>query len=158
MFEESVEGFVLRWKPYAASAVLFSRTEGSPLLECLAGGVILQAFERTGPYRAHPGPARLILNPTADRLTVHDSGDKRLETLGISRLRASGLVLLREGQMLVVDAGVPLVVGVDGDLPDDLASGSWVSFESHAPVHAFVVDDRPAPVQRRARADESELV
>lgn len=139
MFEESVESFITQWRPYAADAALFAHTEGSPLLECCAAGAIFGVFERTGPYTAHSGPAKLILHLMAEQVEPLEEPERRLEVVGPSRLKVTGLVVLRQGQMLVVDAGVPLVVGSFGALSDTLAAGDWVTVKGLAPVHGFVV-------------------
>lgn len=137
--EESVEGFIIQWKPYAASVELFARPEGSPLLECLAGDRVLHVFERTNPYISGTGQARLIINPVAERIEKSDQTEKLVSVTGLSELRATGIVLQRWGKMVVVDAGIPLVVGVHEGLPDDVAAGDWLSFQSLAPIHGFVI-------------------
>lgn len=139
MFEESVETFITQWRPYAADAVLFAATEGSPLLECEAGGAIFGVLERTGPYSARSGPAKLIVHLMAEGVTLSEARERRLEVLGSSRLRGVGVVVLRQGRMVVVDAGAPLVVGSFAALPDELAAGDWVEVTGLAPVHGFVV-------------------
>lgn len=136
-----------RFSPFAATVELFSRTEGSPLLECRAADAIFQVFERTGPYLAPPGCAHVILNPTVEALEPSSEGSKQIEPIGLSRIRAEGVVLGREQLFLVVDAGVPLVVSVLGGVDDGVASGDWVAFSSEAPVHAFVLPKR-RPVAR----------
>lgn len=148
MFEDSPEAFVARFRTFAATVELFSHVEGSPLIECRAGGAIVQLFERTGPYLSLPGPGRVILNPTTEALEASEDGSKLFETAGLGRVRAQGMVLAREPAFAVVDAGVPLVVGVHGGVGDDVASGDWVTFESEAPMHGFVL-----PPSRRQRAD-----
>ncbi|MFO7545037.1 MAG: hypothetical protein R6W77_06035 [Trueperaceae bacterium] len=72
-----------------------------------------------------------------------------LEVDGVSRMQARGRVVEREGQFLVVDAGVPLVVGVQGAVPEQAVPGAWVRFRNVAPMHGFVLDD-----ERRRRATE----
>src|SRR5690606_21462225 len=87
-------------------------------IECRVGGGVVQVFERTGPYLSRPGPAKLIVNPTARELRPAEAGEApRLEPLGLSRLAAVGRVVEREGQVVVVDAGAPLVVTVDAPVP-----------------------------------------
>lgn len=147
MFEDSPEAFVQRWRPYAAQVELFAHTEGSPLLELATDHAVLQVLERTGPYLATPGPATAILNPTTDRLGADAAPGKELEASGVASLRARGLVLLRDDPFVVVDAGVPLVVGVEGDLPE-VGPGDWVEFESRAPVHGFLIPPSKRPVAR----------
>lgn len=139
MFEESVESFITQWRPYAADVTLFAHTEGSPLLECGAGGVIFGVFERTAPYAAHSGPAKLILHLSAEQLNPCEARSGRLEVVGPSQLRATGLIVLRQGQLVVIDAGVPLVVGSFTPLPDTLAAGDWVEVSGLPPVHGFLV-------------------
>lgn len=139
MFEESVESFLAQWRPYAASVQLFAHTEGSPLLECSAAGVIFGVFERTGPYSARPGAAQLILHPVTERVEKTELRERCLKVTGLSRLHVRGLVLLRRARMVVVDAGVPLVIGSFAELPDDVAAGDWLRFDTLPPVHGFVV-------------------
>lgn len=138
MFEESIESFITQWKPYAATVQLFPHTEGSPLLEVGAAGCIFHVFERTGPYHALSGTAQLIINPVTEQVTKAEGAGKQLDVLGVSRLRVKGLVLLVRSSMVVVDAGVPLVVGVFAGT-DDVALGDWLEFESVAPVHGFLL-------------------
>jgi hypothetical protein len=148
VFEESPDGFMARWREHAASVHVFSRTEGLPLLECEAGGAILQMLERTGPYIAPPGNARVIINPTAARVQVHGSGQRSLEATGIGQLRGCGLISRRDDPFLVIDAGAPLVLGVQEELPAAATAGMWVSFEAVPPIHAFVVREvRAAPLR-----------
>ena len=139
MFEESVETFIVRGRPFTTDVRLFGRVEGSPLLEVDVNGTILQVLERTGPYRAVPGKARMILNLTAERLEVVGAGSKQIDVTGISKARVSGVVILREENMVVVDGGVPLVVGVHEDLKDHVAAGDVVAFDGVPPIHGFLV-------------------
>jgi hypothetical protein len=139
MFEDSVEGFIVRWQHYAANVELFSYTEGSPLIECKADKAILHIFERTGPYHIEPGLAKVVLNPTVEDVQLSRAQERRMDVIGISRVRIGGLVLSHEAPFIIVDAGVPLVVSVQGDLPTLPIEGTWVSCESIAPVHGFVL-------------------
>lgn len=139
MFEESVEGFIVRWRGYANPAKLYSHIEGSPLLECHIEGHILNVFERTNPYASLPGNIQLIVNPTAQRVDKPDDLSKKLEVTGISQVHACGLVLVRNEQTVVIDAGFPLVVSVFDPLPDDVAAGDWLEFQSLNPIHGFVL-------------------
>lgn len=154
MFEESVESFITQWRPYAADVTLFPHTEGSPLLECRAGDAIFGVLERTGPYAAPIGAAKLILHVMVEAVYTIDEQTRSLEVSGPSRLHASGVVLLREGQMVVLDAGAPLVVGSFAPLPDDLAAGSWVSLAALPPVHGFLV---PKVLRSALAATDSEI-
>jgi hypothetical protein len=139
VFEESVESFLTQWRPYAADVILFPRTEGSPLLECRAAGVIFGVLERTGPYTAPVGPAKLILHLNTEAVVSCNVQEKKLEVLGPSRLQATGLIVLRQQQMVIIDAGTPLVVGSFAPLLDTLAAGDWVTVAALPPVHGFVV-------------------
>jgi hypothetical protein len=154
MFEESVETFIVRWRPFTTAVRLFSRTEGSPLLECEVAGTILQVLERTGPYLSIPGDARMILNITTDRLEVVSARQKRIESTGIGAVRVAGVVLLREEDMIVVDGGAPLVVGVHEPLADSVAAGDFVVFDAIPPIHGFVVSSDARGSQSGASQDE----
>jgi len=146
--EESVEHFVLQWKPYAMRVQCFARAEGSPLLEVRLPGRIVHVFERTNPYLLPPGPAMLILNPIAEQLTPTEAGTPGLEVIGLSRLRAWGRILLRQPHTVVIDAGTPLVVSVLAGVPAFMTVGDMVAFASLAPIHGFALPPEkqlPAP-------------
>ena len=143
MIEESVEGFIQRYRPYAAPVEVLPHLEGSPLLECVLGTTVVQVLERTAPYLARPGRMRLILNPTAASLTRSAEGRKELLAPALGRIRATGLVLGLEERVLIVDAGAPLVVSLETPAPADLTLGEWVAFESTAPIHGFVLPPEP---------------
>ncbi len=149
MIEESPEAFIQRWRRHAAGAQLFSRTEGSPLLECRLGDALVQLFERTGPYVARPGPARVVVNPSTTAFEPAEPGQRAIEATGLGMIRASGLVVERDGRSVVLDCGVPLVVSLlepEGELPED---GRFVRFESVGPIHGFVVPSDSARGGRR---------
>lgn len=150
MIEDSVEGFVARWRAHAASGTAFGRAEGSPLLEVAVGHAVLQTLERTGPYGAPTGPIRFILHAMTDALVPTSSEERRLQAVGLARLELTGTVVARDGALSVVDAGAPVVVGVDDGgvdgSDDDLDArdvgpeiGAWVTCVSFAPLHAFVL-------------------
>ena len=143
MVEESPESFISKWRRHAAEVELFAHTEGSPMLECRCGGVIMQLFERTGPYQSRPGTALVIINPVIAELLVMPGSPQQplVENLGVSRIRLSGTIVERDGRNLVVQAGLPLVVSSLVALPEDAQVGAGVSITSIAPVHAFVVAD-----------------
>lgn len=145
---------MVRWRPFTTAVRLFSRTEGSPLLECEVAGTILQVLERTGPYLSTPGPARMILNVTADRLEVVGTRQKRIESTGIGAVRVAGVVLLREEDMVVVDGGAPLVVGVHEALADSVAAGDFVVFDAVPPIHGFLVSSDARGDRSGAPEDE----
>lgn len=150
MLEDSPEGFASRWSRYAAEVELFPRTEGNPLIECRAGDVMLQLFERTGPYLSRPGARRVIIHPLTDAVERLEPGvEPTLLANGISSLQAQGTVVATEGEFLVVDAGVPLVVGVRGEPLSGLRVGDSVRVDCPAPVHGFVLSSS-APRQVEA--------
>ena len=151
-FEDSIEGFISQWKPYAATVQLFSRTEGNPLLECGAAGKIFHVLERTGPYQVGPGSAQIIVSAVTEKVEKATETRKRLEVSGLSRVHAQGPILLRQQRTVVVDAGIPLVVGVFAGLPDDVAAGDWLEFTSLPPLHGFVT----SRVQRPLLSEQSE--
>ena len=152
MIEESPEAFIQRWRAHAADVQLFPRTEGSPLLECLAGGSILQLLDRTGPYVASgAGRRHVILNPMVEALEPNLDGVSGLEVSGLGALAGSGRVVMCEGRMSVVDCGgVPFVVAVVGDDAQELEAGGYVRFTALPPVHGFVVPEERSSQRRDA--------
>ncbi|MEX2536511.1 MAG: hypothetical protein WD273_13020 [Trueperaceae bacterium] len=148
MFEESPDGFISRWRSHAAFVQIFSRTEGLPLLELEAGGAIFQVLERTGPYLAPPGNAKAIINATVDSVEIHTGGRKFVEAASIGHMRGCGIVTLREDPFLVLDVGVPLVVGFQGRVAAEVMPGVWVSFEALPPIHGFVLHEPRSTVPR----------
>jgi hypothetical protein len=150
MIEDGPDAFMKRWSGFAGSATLFARPEGSPLLEAGIGATVVQLLERTNPYLAVPGPARLLVNPTATRLERLDAPRTELSVPSRGALAGAGEVLERDGRIAVIDAGWPLVVA----LPDDDAGaeeGAFVAFEAEAPIHGFVLppERRSAPISGR---------
>ncbi len=83
--------------------------------------------------------ARIIINPMADAVTVAGGGITALEATGLSRLHGSGLVVATEDRVLVVDVGVPLVIGVGSEIAATIASGDWVTFDTVPPIHGYLV-------------------
>ncbi|MFN2321527.1 MAG: hypothetical protein ABR510_01025 [Trueperaceae bacterium] len=141
MIEDSVEGFVARWRAHAVHATAFARAEGSPLLELGIGDAVVQTLERTGPYLAPTGPVQVVLHAMTRGFEPATPDERRLGSSGLGRLEVAGVVVEREGAVAVIDAGHPLVVGLDdpageAGLPE---VGAWVSCVSMAPVHAFVL-------------------
>jgi hypothetical protein len=155
MIEDSPEGFIHRWRSFAAEVRLFARTEGSPLLECMADGVILQLLDRSGPYASGPGLRHVILNPMVERLTAAEEETPALEVTGLGQLRGTGRVIGGEGEFTVVDCGVPLVVAVMDEAAERFEEGRYVSFEGLPPVHGFVVPESSRS-QRREAAESTD--
>lgn len=162
MIEDSVEGFVARWRAHAARATAFARAEGSPLLELEVGGAVVQTLERTGPYAAPAGAIRVILHAVTERFEpVEPLADveRHLHAVGLAAFEAQGPVLERDGPVVVLDAGVPVVVGLDPGATSGRAAassevampevGAWVRCVGLAPAHAFVLPPE------RARVDQT---
>ncbi len=176
MIEESPESFISRWRAHAADVELFPRTEGSPLLEALAGDALVHLFERTGPYLGRPGPAKVIIQPVTDGMEHAEDGSVLgVEVTGLGRFVACGRVLEVEGRIVVVDAGVPLVVALlDLEPPEDegprweghrrqeahvqpFRPGELVRFTNLPPAHGFVVpqDRRSGGRRQHEHHDDS---
>lgn len=141
VFEESTENFTARWRSEAADVRIFPRVENDPMLELEAGGVILQALERTGPYLPQVGPGRAIIHAFAQAVEQGPEGACQTEVTGISRARFQGRVTRREPGFLVVDVGFSLVAGFLEEPGDDVQVGSHVQFEALPPLHAFILVD-----------------
>jgi len=141
MIEDSPEAFVQRWRRHAAEVQLFPRTEGSPLLECMAAGTIVQLLDRSGPYTSGPGPRRVILNAMVDRLEPAVDEHASLEVAGLGKLRGTGRVVDHEGGITVIDCGVPVVVAVMDAAAEPFDEGRHVTFDVLPPVHGFVLPD-----------------
>jgi hypothetical protein len=148
VIEESVEGFVARWRTHAVRATAFARAEGSPLLELGIGDAVLQTLERTGPYLAPTGPVRVVLHAMTRGFEPAGQGERRLAGAGLGRLELAGAVVERDGPLVVIDAGYPVVVGLDDPAGEALPPGvgTWVGCVSLAPVHAFVLPPERARV------------
>ncbi len=146
MLEDSVENFILQWKTYAATVKVYPKTEGSPLLECFANNQVFYLFERTNPYESSVGTKQVIIHPVAKHLQLTTETKKEISTTDVSELEATGLIIDRSKYMVVVDAGVPLVVGYKEPLPDEVVTGEWLELTSTRPIHGFVV-----PVERQDR-------
>ena len=159
MVEESPESFISKWRRHAAQVELFAHTEGSPLLECGFGDVVMQLFERTGPYQSRPGAALVIINPVIEELRVMSGPQQapHVESVGLSRIRLIGTIVERDGRSLVVQAGVPLVVSSLTGLPEEARVGAEVSVTSIAPVHAFVVADHVTTTERNSERHDDLL-
>lgn len=133
-----------RWRAHATEGVAFARAEGSPLLEVALGDAVVQLFERTGPYEAPVGPVRLVVHAVAAHWSLEEAAAPSLAALGPARLRVVGRVVDRDDDLVVIDAGVPVVLGLD---PADGAAprpepGFWLSCETLAPAQAFVLRER----------------
>ncbi|GGM55097.1 hypothetical protein GCM10008956_33790 [Deinococcus arenae] len=139
--ETSERDFAARYAEFAAQGTLYPSREGSPLLEFGVAGRVLYLFDRSGPYAAQPGPARLVVHGVVEDGGLHrlDSGDhqEQVQTLGVSGVEGRGRVLAVWRQGLVVQARLPLVLGSFTPLPD-VQVGDWVAFRTMPPLHGFV--------------------
>ena len=141
MLETSVEDFVSRFADAAAAGQLYPQPEGSPLMEFVAGGRTLYLFDRTGPYTAKPGEARVIVHGTLARFAKVGSTEAKLSVVGVSGVEGVGQIIrLASRYTAVVQARVPLVLSSFNPLPP-LNVGEWLSFETQPPLHGFLVTE-----------------
>lgn len=140
--ETSEREFAARYAEFAAEGLLYPVREGSPLLEFGVAGRVLYLFDRSGPYAAQPGPARLVVHGVLEdgalqRLPSGVNGEQ-LQVVGVSGVEGRGEVLAVQRQVVVVRARLPLVLGSFGPLPD-LQVGDRVSFRTAPPLQGFLV-------------------
>jgi hypothetical protein len=141
MLETSVEDFVSRYREDAAEGELYPQPEGSPLMEFVSGGRALYLFDRTGPYTARPGPARVIVHATMSAFERLEVGAAKLSLVGVSGAQGVGQVTrLVSAYTVVVSARLPLVLSSFERLPE-LKVGDWLSFETQPPLHGFLVTE-----------------
>ncbi|MEX2503111.1 MAG: hypothetical protein WD336_12105 [Trueperaceae bacterium] len=142
MIEDGPDLTMQRWRAHAADVTLFARPEGSPLLEAQVAGTCLQLFERTNPYAAPPGPARVLIDATGRVVGPGDADAPALEVPRRGALAGNGRVVERDGDAAIVDVGAPLLL----HLPEDAGEvpvGTWLRFEADPPLHAFVLPTAP---------------
>lgn len=139
--ENSEQEFLERYAPYAVAGTLSPQVEGSPLMEFSAAGRVLYLFDRTGPYTASAGQARVVvhglldLEGTAVLPTAPDSA--QLTSLGVSAVEGSGQVLLVSRRTWVVQSRLTLVLSSMTGLPA-VNVGQWISFRTLPPLHGFL--------------------
>jgi hypothetical protein len=155
--EESVEGFISQFRPYAATVEILPKTEGSPLLEIVVIQKVLHLLERTAPYQSKPGKAQIILNPMVNTLEKSPESVKTITVPALSKMHVQGVVLELHAQTAIVDAGVPLVVTMLEDMPDDIALGDYIQFDSLRPIHGFILQKEEQRSYRRGRETDSDL-
>jgi hypothetical protein len=155
--EDSVEGFILHYKPYAATVELLPKTEGSPLLEVVANHRVLHLLERTAPYQSKPGKAQVIVNPMAQTLNKSDEAVKSITVPALGKMRVQGVVLEIFPDAAIIDAGVTLVVSLLEEFPEDIALGDYISFDSLSPIHGFVIQKEEQRTYRRGRETDSDI-
>lgn len=138
--ENSESEFTERYAAYAAPGELYPGREGSPLLEFASGGRVLYLFDRTGPYTAPPGPARVIVHGILTPGSVQPAAQPAevLSVQGISAVEGTGRVVQVIGRTWVVQARVTLVLSAFDPLPQ-AAPGEWFSFRTEPPLHGFVL-------------------
>lgn len=137
VLENSIAEFIQSWKHRATPAIVYPQPEGSPLLEVRIGGRVIYLLDRVGPYAARPGEVNLIVHPIAETVTRVEPAEEELRPVGVSRIEALGSVLEVSRSFVVVQARVPLVIGVFDDSWRDLKSGEFVAVSSLEPVHGF---------------------
>lgn len=136
--ESSVEEFTARFAPHAARGTLYPGIEGSPLLEFEAGGRVLYLFDRSGPYAARPGEARVVVHAVVETLEAAGEREEALNVVGVSAVEGVGEVLESGRGWCVVQARLPLVLGRFGPgVP--ARPGEWVRFRTAPPLHGFLV-------------------
>ena len=141
MLETSVEDFVSRFAGDAAEGQLYPQPEGSPLMEFVAGGRTLYLFDRTGPYTAKPGPARVVVHAPLSRFARLGSAEAKLSVVGVSAVEGVGQITRIASRFsVVVQARLPLVLSSFAPLPE-LKVGEWLSFETQPPLHGFLVPE-----------------
>ncbi|WP_291425213.1 hypothetical protein [Deinococcus sp.] len=141
--ENSETEFTGRYAQYAASGLLYPQREGSPLMEFMSAGRVLYLFDRTGPYTAQPGEARVIvhgiLDPGRLELLEASADGESLTVSGVSAVEGVGRVLHVTRRTWVVQARLPLVLSGFETLPDVLP-GEWVRFATQPPLHGFLAE------------------
>ncbi|MCA9837645.1 MAG: hypothetical protein KC422_12050 [Trueperaceae bacterium] len=152
MIEDSVESFILQYKPYAVTAEIVAGTEGNPLVECILGAKALHFLERTGPYVSSAGKKNIILNCSVAEVHPLDSAQKKFEVTGLSKLSVQGLIIENHGDNVVIDAGATFVLSQLE--PAKLNVGDWIAFESLPPVHGFVLSE---PVEKPRYVEEDSI-
>ncbi len=148
MIEDSVESFISQFKPYALELTLMPHVEGATLVECVVATKVLHFMERTNPYLSISGQQNVILNASSNALKPSLDTQKSFEVSALSQIKANGLVLERSARNVIVDVGVTLVVSLF-DTDAEVTVGDWVSFESFAPMHGFVVYEPSQQIQYR---------
>ncbi|MFK7603930.1 hypothetical protein ACI3L1_17155 [Deinococcus sp. SM5_A1] len=140
--ESSERDFAVRYAAHAAHGLIYPQPEGSPLLEFLAGGRVMYLFDRSGPYSAQPGEARVVVHGVleADSVELLPGSEHRelLSVQGVSVLEGCGRITHTVGKAWVVQARLPLVLAAFGELPP-ITPGQWITFRTLAPLHGFVV-------------------
>jgi hypothetical protein len=138
VLENSVIEFIERWKHHASRVTLYPQLEGSPLLEISAAGRVLYVLDRVGPYAAKPGETSMIVNPMTETVFGVDLSEPSLTITGISGIEAVGSVLEVSRDFVVIQARLPLVVGVLDQSWKEIKVGQTVSFVSLEPIHGFL--------------------
>ncbi|WP_233554445.1 hypothetical protein [Deinococcus cavernae] len=140
--ENSEQEFLTRYAEFAASGTLHPQIEGSPLMEFAAAGRVLYLFDRTGPYRAHPGPARVLVHGVVEASAWEALSGQPQQTftmLGASEAEGVGEIIHVSRRSCVVQARLPIVLSSFEPLPT-LQVGDWVKFRTLPPLHGFLLE------------------
>lgn len=138
--ETSERDFASRYAEFAAQGTLYPQREGSPLLEFAVGGRVLYLFDRSGPYAARPGVARVVVHGVLDPegTEVRESGEETLHVLGVSSVEGVGRVVAVPRGAVVVQARLPLVLASFGGV-GGVQVGEWLAFRTLPPLHGFLI-------------------
>lgn len=137
MVESSPEEFTRRFAAYAAEGTLYPQPEGSGLLEFAAAGRVLYLLDRSGPYAARPGPARVLVSAALKSWEAVEPAEESLSLTGVSALEGRGELVEAGGGALVLRARLPLVLL--GDPAPRPQPGQWLHFTTEAPLHGFLL-------------------
>ncbi|GAB5602005.1 hypothetical protein FJNA_05300 [Thermus sp. FJN-A] len=120
--EESPESFFARFQAHALTAYLFPEPWGSPLLEVLAEGHLVYAFDRGAPP-APTGWQRVLLHGVVREARPH-LGEPFLEREGPAYRLGGRAVPLGEGFYLL-EGPVKVVVHAEDPLPEAVQVLLW---------------------------------
>ena len=136
--ESSVEEFTSRFAAHAARGTLYPQPEGSPLLEFLTGGRVLYLFDRSGPYAARPGEARVVVHGVVESWAPSEAREEAFHAVGVSAIEGVGEVVDAGPRWCVVRCRAPIVLGLLGPRGAPKPSG-WIAFRTAPPLHGFIV-------------------
>jgi hypothetical protein len=122
VLEESPESFFARFQAHALEAHLLPEPWGSPLLEVLAAGQVVWAFDRGAPP-APTGRVRVLLHGVV-REARPWAGEPFLEREGASYRLGGRATPLGEGFYLL-ETTLPVVVHAETSLPEGVAVLLW---------------------------------
>lgn len=141
--ENSETDFIQRFASYAAEGILYPQREGSMLMEFSSAGRVLYLFDRSGPYVASPGQAKVIVHGILDLNELEyldQSAQELLQVEGISGLEGVGQIKHIYRRSWVVQARLPLILS-DYDTLPEIQEGTWIRFKTIPPLHGFIVEE-----------------